>query len=371
MKKTWIRSYGGSSAAGNDVDSFWNCLVEGRMGRRTSPQTLGWQDRDPAADTHDTLVEKLAQAFHETLRRAGLSRADFAVLGDLGVIYASTKGDLEDFAWEPDSPYWSRDPFTGILEDFLAKTELAPIRSLTVSNACSSGLSALKLAQVWLEAGIVKDVLILGADAASSFVVKGFESLQLITPDRPRPFAQGRAGFLLGEAAVCLWVSSSRGNSSISARTVGLEAEGSAVTRPSESGRSLIRAAEKIPGFSEALPDVVIAHGTGTPANDETEDLAFQSLFAAQPVWITGTKWCVGHTLGASSGLDLIAACEMLRRQRGFALAATETLDPNLKANYWLPASLGPAGPISRVMISSLGFGGLHAAALLELEETT
>lgn len=368
MKRTWIRSYGGSSAAGGDVDAFWDSLQAGRLGHRTSPQTLGWPDRD-LVDTHTLLVEKLRAAFDETLSRASLTRGDFATHAELGVIYASTKGDLEDFAWEPGSPRWTRDPFTAILEDFLARTELAPRRFLTVSNACSSGLSALRLAQVWLEAGLVQDVLILAADAASSFVVKGFESLQLITPDRPRPFAANRAGFFLGEAAVCLWVSTEAGSSRIWARKVGLEAEGSAVTRPSESGKSLIRAAEQIPGWTESRPDVVIAHGTGTPANDATEDLAFRSLLASKDAWITGTKWCVGHTLGASAGLDLIAACEMLRRQTGFALAATTELDPDLRANYWLPGRPGPRGPIRQVMISSLGFGGLHAAALLEQDE--
>ena len=75
--------------------------------------------------------------------------------------------------------------------------------------------------------------------------------------------------------------------------------------------------------------DLVIAHGTGTPINDACEDRVFTELFraGAAPA-VTATKGSIGHTLGASGAMDVIAACEALRRQRAFAITGARRIDP-------------------------------------------
>jgi 3-oxoacyl-(acyl-carrier-protein) synthase len=115
---------------------------------------------------------------------------------------------------------------------------------------------------------------------------------------------------------------------------------------------------------------VVIAHGTGTEANDAVEDTVFDAVLAPGVV-VTGTKWCVGHTLGASGAVDLIAACELLRRQRPFALHTTEVVDRRFRASYLTRARLEALGGrfprgLERVLVTSVGFGGMHAAAVVE-----
>jgi 3-oxoacyl-(acyl-carrier-protein) synthase len=276
---------------------------------------------------------------------------------------ASTKGRTSDFIWQATPAQLQEDPLTPLLHAALAAAELKPWRSVVVSNACSSALAAARLAQLWLKQGM-SDVIILAADVVSDFVIKGFDSLKLLSEQAPRSFAANRNGFLLGEAAASLWISHSIRDTRAILHPVGLDSEGSAVTRPTASGESLVRAAEQITGIREIPPDLILAHGTGTPINDQTEDLAFSQLFPSLKPPITGSKWCVGHTLAASGAIDLILACEILQRKEVFSLHTTDKVDPAFKCRYLTQGAPLPEAP-SRVMISSLGFGGMHASALV------
>jgi 3-oxoacyl-(acyl-carrier-protein) synthase len=210
----------------------------------------------------------------------------------------------------------------------------------------------------------MEDVLILAADAVSPFVTSGFGSLGLLTPESTRPFAKNRQGFHLGDAAAIIHITSDAGRFRLQ---TGLDSEGSVITRPSTSSLSLKAAIEKL--TLSVPPDVIIAHATATPVNDQTEALAFVHAFGEtqknSPL-ITGIKWCVGHTLGASGALDLIVACETLRRQEITELKTTAFLDPDLRGQFAAGEYQRPS-VIKRVMTSSLGFGGMHAAAMVEL----
>ena len=216
----------------------------------------------------------------------------------------------------------------------------------------------------------MSDVIILAADLVGPFVVQGFNGLHLLTTDGNRPFSEDRNGLQLGEAAAAVVVSSSPGP--LRVRGVGLDAEGFAVTRPSQAGRSLKQACEMIPELREKPPELVIAHGTGTLLNDSIEDQVFSEIFAdveKKPL-ITCTKWSVGHTLGASGAIDFIAACEALKRQETFTIAKTEKADPLFKCQYLTSGTRSELSrPLKSVLVSSLGFGGVHAALLLDRQD--
>ncbi len=367
----WIRSYSCESAAGSGVDSLWQAL---RQGRDVSQLFVAQSQIAQAgsSELRACLFQGLRPDTSRALLGEKMHTAFLPVAADLrqerpfGVIFASTKGMLNDFVWQENAADVQLDPLTPLLEDFLQRTGLQPVRRLVVSNACSSALAAMALSERWLKQGL-EQVLIVAADAVTPFVLKGFQSLNLISASGIRPFSGDRSGFYLGEAAACLLLEGTRTQNSLRLRPVGLDGEGSAVTRPSVSGDSVVRAALNIPRLRESPPDVVIAHGTGTVINDETEDLAFTRLFGElqQPPLITGTKWCTGHTLAVSGALDTIAACEALRRQELFHLARTAAADAKFRGHYAVQGSALPSR-VERVMISSLGFGGLHASALIE-----
>lgn len=350
----WIQSYACASGGGNSTDELWSNLMAG--GDRGTSDFLFAGARP---DSIEKLLREKLLGVYRSLEHRPQPR--------LGVILASTKGLSNDFVWKTQDPRAARDPISPLLEGFLADSGLTPERSLTVSNACSSTLAALALGQAWLDQGL-NEVLILAADAVSPFVNKGFASLKLLTDTGIRPFTAERNGFRLGDGAAALVLSSRFEPGSVALRRVGLDTEGSAVTRPSHSGDSLCAAAWRIPRLRQEPPTAVIAHGTGTRINDETEDLAFSRLFeGVEDPWVTGTKWLVGHTLAASGAIDLIAACEALKRQELFALATSSAIDPAFRSKFFTGA--GRKISLQRMLISSLGFGGMHAMALVEIPQ--
>lgn len=349
-----VVSYGCATAAGDSVEELWTTLQTGED--HSTPQAFLFKNRGNGTDL-DLLTRKLAISFRDMATRADANRLK---PGQFGVILASTKGCTQDIV--SGAEIHAVDPLTPLLDSALRALELQPARSVVVSNACSSGLAAARLAQMWIRQGL-NDVLILAADAASDFVRKGFQSLKLISTERPKPFAANRSGFLLGEATACVWLSGDARDGISTLHQVGLDSEGSAVTRPTMSGESVIRAAQNIRAQTVREPDLILAHGTGTIINDQTEDLAFSRLFGKKPV-VTGSKWAIGHTLGASGAIDIILASEILRRQQTFSLRTTENPDPKFECRYLLPNMNIPEP--KRVMVSSLGFGGMHASCFLE-----
>lgn len=356
-----VVSYGCATAAGDSVAELWKALQEGRDFSNNG--MLRFQNRGGGSDL-EILTRKLSHSFRMMVEQAPSAASNRLLYGNYGVILASTKGRLNDFVWNASAPQLREDPLTPLLHSTLAACELKPWRSVVVSNACSSGLAASRLAQLWLKQGM-SDVLVFAADVVSDFVVRGFDSLKLLSDRPPRPFSSDRNGFLLGEAAACMWLTASPNGARATLHTVGLDSEGSAVTRPTASGASLIRAARQIPGLKDSPPDLILAHGTGTVINDQTEDLAFSQLFPEKPL-ITGSKWCVGHTLAASGAVDMILACEILQKKSVFRLNSTTAIDPAFAGRY-LTAGAAMLEAPKRVMVSSLGFGGMHASALLEV----
>lgn len=353
---SWIRSYSCSTAAGPTTDELWKALEEGRAPLSTSSRSLGckaalWQSLD--TDTiEDLLVLKLTEVF-QTLPLKNIE-------GRVGVVFASAKGMLSDFVLKRDNDLNAGDPLTPVLNRFLHSHRIQAERNICVTHACSSALGALALAQKWLARGL-DQVFILAADAVTPFVVSGFQSLGLISDDLTRPFANNRNGFHLGDAAAIIHLTRHYRPGDFKLHPVGLDSEGSVVTRPESSSSSLAAAIAPMLGLN--TPNLIIAHGTATSINDATESLAFEKVFKKSPL-ITGIKWCVGHTLGASGALDLIVACESLRLQKTVTLKTTIQIDPKLKGQFAVEGGFPPV--IRFVMTSSLGFGGMHAAALVE-----
>ncbi len=314
----FILSYGCSSAAGRGASRLMVVLNL----KTDVSRDEGFYFPNRAGDSVlELLTGELGAAFHEacTSARPALDER-------FGVILASTKGMSQDFIGNRGAER-AHDPLTPLLDAALDHLELAPARALCVSNACSSSLAAIRLAEIWLKQGL-DSVLVLAADAVTPFVLRGFSSLKLLAANRPKEL--GRDGFWLGEAAAAIWLTKTPSAFAVQAS---LDNDGSLVTRPATSGASLKRALLQLP--LTPAPDLVFAHATGTVVNEETEEPVLGEIFPDIPR--RASKSLLGHTLGASAALDLIAACELIRARQA-----------------------------RRVLISSLGFGGAHAAALVE-----
>ncbi len=360
-----IEAYGCVTAAGQGRQALWQSLKRGQINERVV--TFPWRVTPrntvypraclldgSAGSFQERLVDGLTTAWQEAKSQKPID------VNSLGVIFCSTKGCMEDFAWNENlTPQeMSQDPYTPVLESFLKRNEISPKRTMCVSNACASSIAGLFLARLWLSQGLVSQVLLLAGDLIGEFTFQGFDLLNAMSASQCRPFSFDRDGLRLGDACVAIVLG---GESDILLSGVGLDTEGFAVSRPDTSGGSLLRAFKRL---DQEEPDLIVAHGTGTIANDMTEDNAFSQT--CQKSFITATKWSLGHTLGASGAVDLIASCEVLKRQDIFGLATTRKIDPSFKGRYITADSDLPKIAWRRILISSLGFGGTHGLALIE-----
>ena len=386
-----LLSYGCSSSAGLGVEKFWSSLQNGVHHAQMAvvegwpvlpspiPNIYAWNKDIKKNGAREALVSQLLLSWQEACK--SLTNQKEEIFKSLGVIFASTKGEVEDFIWGPlrgeplcGEPISKMDPFTPVLEAFIQRAELKPKKSLCVSNACASSHAALFLAKKWMAAKSVNYVLVIAADFIGPFVVNGFQSLRALSKTTVKPFSGDRDGLLLGDAAVALLLTSDISQGPF-IEEIFIDNEGYAITRPSQEGESLERIYAKMSLSKSNTPDLVIAHGTGTLANDQTEDQVLSKIFPHETPPVTATKWCIGHTLGASGAMDLIAAAEILKHQKIFSIGNTTHADKNFRMPYlcqrqsqaWNSAK-NSERPLKRILINSLGFGGAHAALLLSSE---
>jgi 3-oxoacyl-[acyl-carrier-protein] synthase II len=111
------------------------------------------------------------------------------------------------------------------------------------------------------------------------------------------------------------------------------------------------------------------AHGTSTPFNDAIETAAVKGVFgaAADDLWISSTKGCTGHLLGAAGALEAAYTALAIQRNEAPPTANYETPDPECDLDYV------PCKPrqreISAALSNSFGFGGTNVCLALTRAE--
>ena len=148
----------------------------------------------------------------------------------------------------------------------------------------------------------------------------------------------------------------------------GLSGDAYHITAPSEDGsggfRSM-RMALKRAGMSPSDIDYINAHGTSTPLGDEIELRAVERLFgdAAGKVWMSSTKSCTGHLLGAAGAIEAIFSILAIRDQ---VAPPTINLDnPSVQTPIDLVPHKAKKRIIQNVLSNSFGFGGTNATLVL------
>ena len=106
------------------------------------------------------------------------------------------------------------------------------------------------------------------------------------------------------------------------------------------------------------------AHGTSTELGDLAETKAVKTVFgtAAKTVAISSTKSALGHSLGASGGIELVIACLALTRGHLPPTINYDEPDPECDLDY-VP-NVARRAEVKYAMSNSFGFGG-HNTSLL------
>ncbi len=111
--------------------------------------------------------------------------------------------------------------------------------------------------------------------------------------------------------------------------------------------------------------DYINAHGTSTPLGDLAETIAMKQVFGAHAgrLQISSTKSQLGHLLGASGGVELVASA--LAIQTG-VLPPTINLDhPGEGCDLDYIPNVAREARVNTVMSNSFGFGGHNASLLI------
>jgi 3-oxoacyl-[acyl-carrier-protein] synthase-1 len=270
--------------------------------------------------------------------------------------------------------YQHRDPHTGRLPaDFCygtvhnldATTEFVRIvlgltgPAMTISTACSSSAKVFCLAERFVRAGLIDAAVVGGVDSLCLTTLFGFNSLQLLAPDVCRPFDAARRGLSIGEAAGFALLEKAEGASRGTLRLLGYgetsDAHHMSTPHPQGDGarRAMLEALARAQLRTQEI-DYVNLHGTATPANDRTEGHAVHGIFGATTP-CSSTKGFTGHTLGAAGMTESAIALLSLEQDFIPGSPTTRDVDPETLCGI---ALLGQAGPLSRVMSNSFGFGG-------------
>ena len=234
----------------------------------------------------------------------------------------------------------------------------------TISTACSSSAKVFCSAYRYLAAGLCDAAVVAGIDCANETFVYGFRALELLSSSPCRPWDRHRDGLSVGEAAgFALLEREPQGDGDVALLGFGESADAHHLTAPhpeGEGAEAAIRSALFHAGLRPEDIDYINLHGSGTPANDASEDRAVHRLFG-DGIPCSATKGWTGHTQGAAGIAEAVLSIFSIRHAFIPATLNTAELDPSLKARIVLR---NVAQPVRRVLTNSFGFGGSNCALI-------
>jgi 3-oxoacyl-[acyl-carrier-protein] synthase II len=246
--------------------------------------------------------------------------------------------------------------------------------TFTTSSACASSGHAIGMAWMAIRSGEVDLVVTGGAESATTpLSLAGFASAKALSTrlDDPeaasRPFDLDRDGFVMGDGAGILVFEEleharARG-ARIYAEVKGYGSTDDAfhITAPKEDGSGPARALElalRTAALNPDQVDYINAHGTSTKYNDAIETRAIKRVFGdhARQLAISSTKSMIGHLLGASSAVELVATTLSVHHGVIHPTRNLTTPDPECDLDY-VPREARHKR-VRNALSNSLGFGG-------------
>jgi 3-oxoacyl-[acyl-carrier-protein] synthase II len=247
----------------------------------------------------------------------------------------------------------------------------------TVATACASATNAMGNACSAIRDGMIDVCLTGGSEAAiTPIAVSAFGNMRALSErnDQPtkasRPFDSLRDGFVIAEGAGILLFEelehARRRGAKIYAEIIGHGATGDAghITQPADDGLGAAEAmslALKDAGIPPTAIDYINAHGTSTPLGDKAETIAIKRVFGdhARKLAISSTKSMLGHSLGASGGIELILSVLAIRDNK---IPPTMNLEyPDEACDLDYTPNVMREREVNYAISNSFGFGGHNA----------
>jgi 3-oxoacyl-[acyl-carrier-protein] synthase II len=407
-RRVVITGMGVVTALGRSLDAFWSGLCAGKSG--VGPLTLfdttdfrvhfGGQVRDWDADAifgtkEARRLDRFAQfAMLASEGAVADSGIDFQAFPPhrCGVFIGSGIGGLNEFESQHrnliEKGPSKISPFTIPKLMVNAGSGQVSIKfglqgpNSAVATACASAANAIGDAFKIIQVGQADVMITGGSEAAITHMgLGGFASMRALStrnddPTRAsRPFDKGRDGFVLAEGAGILILEAEEVARQRGARIYaevlgyGMSADGTHITAPEEHGRGAARAMANCLTDAHCPPEgvgYINAHGTSTGLGDLAETRAMKTIFgpyAHAGLLVSSTKSQLGHLLGASGGVELVASALAIHTG---VLPPTINLDePDDECDLDYIPHVAREVRVDRVMSNSFGFGGHNASLLI------
>lgn len=408
MKRVVITGMGALTPIGNDLNSFWNALVEGKSGAaritKFDPEKFKAQfacelkNFDVKDHFHvkevrqyDAFSLYALYAVDEALRNGNI---DLEPLNKnrIGVIWGSGNGGIQTFQ-DQMAEYFEGDGTPRFTPFFIPRI-LVDIASGIISikyglrgvnfcpvSACATSNTALIEAFNYIRWGKADMIISGGSEAAiNQAAMGGFSAAKALSTrnDDPttasRPFDVNRDGFVMGEGAGAIileeYEHAKKRGATIFGEVVGgghaADAYHLTGTHPEGEGAVLgMQEALNEAGIKIDQVDYINMHATSTPLGDRSELIAVERLFGERKdLALSGTKSMTGHLLGAAGAIEGIATVLALQHQIVPPTINTQDIEPDFADKFEFPLGKGVSKKMTYAMSNTFGFGG-HIASVL------
>ncbi|MCR5502722.1 MAG: beta-ketoacyl-ACP synthase II [Lachnospiraceae bacterium] len=408
MNRVVITGMGIISPVGNDIDTYWESLKNGKCGiapltRFENPDipvrvAAEVKDFDPMkyyetkTDVRhaDLTMQYAVAAAEEAVSSSGISgNVDPA---RFGVYIGSGIGGMTTFLEEHNnllnrgpgrvSPYFIPKLIANMPTGVVSIRHGAKGPTLPIVTACATSTNTIGEAFHAIRYGYA-DVIIAGGTEASinELGVAGFVNCKALSlAEDPNaaslPFDKRRGGFVMGEGAAIVileeYEHAKARNAKILAEVAGYgnTADAYHMTAPAPDGEGAIRAIRLAVEEAElkTAPEKIYfnAHGTGTHMNDLMETQAVKAVFKedAYKLHVSSTKSMTAHMLGATGAAEAIAG--VLAMNANIVPPTINLLEPDEELDLDYTPNKAVETLIEAVISTSLGFGGHNGCIVLK-----
>ena len=405
-RRAVVTGLGVVTSLGRAVGGFWDRLVRGESG--VGPITLfdtsgyrvqfggqvTWEQENIANPKDLRRIDRFAQfAIASALDAVADSGLEFSTEDPYrcGVAIGSGIGGLNEFETQHErlhtkgidkvSPFFIPKLLLNTASGHVSTLFGAKGVNIATATACASAANSIGSALRAIQYGDADVMLTGGSEAAlTPMGLAGFQNMRALSfrSDAPqqasRPFDVDRDGFVLAEGAGVVVLEelehARRRGARIYGELKGYGASGDAghITQPDEEGLGASRAmtmALRDAGLDTDAIDYINAHGTSTPLGDAAETAAVKRVFGhhAKRLALSSTKSQLGHTLGASGGIELVVCALALERDVIPPTINLDTPDPACDLDY--TPKVAREVRLRATMSNNFGFGGHNASLIL------
>lgn len=411
LKRVVVTGVGAVTPIGNNINDYWNNLVNGVSGAATithfdaskfksqfACEVKGFNPEEYMDKKEARKMDRFSQlgiaASTQAVEDSGLDKA--AINPDrIGVIWSSGIGGLDTFLAECSA--YAKGDGTPRFNPFFIPKMISDIAAGLISmrygfrgpnfcvvSACASSTNAMIDAFNYIRLGKADAIVTGGSEAVINEAgVGGFNAMHAMSTrnDSPttasRPYDKDRDGFILGEGGAGLvleeYEHAIKRGAKIYAEVVGggMSADAYHLTAPHPEGLGAMNVMLNALSDGEITADkidYVNTHGTSTPLGDIAEVKAIQKVFGdhAYKINISSTKSMTGHLLGAAGAIEALACVLTVKNDIIPPTINHFTDDPEIDNRMNFTFNTAQKRVVNYALSNTFGFGGHNACVIVK-----